>query len=58
MSRELTLTEELSQILTKPEAPNVRVDAAARIHSSIAGPIKLRNTLPALASNDLFGDIR
>ncbi|HEU0045986.1 MAG TPA: hypothetical protein VFQ43_00105 [Nitrososphaera sp.] len=34
---------------------NVRVDAAARIQSSIAGPIKLRNTLPPLASNDFVG---
>src|SRR5438067_332045 len=33
--------------------PNVGVDAAARIQSSIAGPIILRNTLPPLAS-DLF----
>ncbi len=33
---------------------NVRVDAAARFQSSIAGRIKLRNTLPPLASNDLF----
>jgi hypothetical protein len=30
-------------------------DAAARIHSSIAGRIKVRNTPPPLASNDLFG---
>lgn len=29
-------------------------DPAARIHSSLAGPVKLRNTLPPLASNDLF----
>jgi hypothetical protein len=35
--------------------PNGRVDAAARIQSSIAARIKLRNTLPPLASNDLFG---
>jgi hypothetical protein len=35
--------------------PNGRVDAAARIQSSIAGRIMLRNTLPPLASNDLFG---
>src|SRR6266542_5622589 len=34
---------------------NGGVDAAARIQSSIAGPIILRNTLPPLASNDLFG---
>src|SRR5215471_6619809 len=31
---------------------NVRVDAAARFHSTLAGPIILRNTLPPLASND------
>ena len=30
------------------------VDAAARIQSSIAGRIKLRNTLPPLASNELL----
>jgi hypothetical protein len=35
--------------------PNGGVDAAARIHSSIAAPIMMRNTLPTLASNDLFG---
>jgi hypothetical protein len=34
---------------------NGGVDAAARIHSSIAGPVMMRNTLPPLASNDLFG---
>jgi hypothetical protein len=34
---------------------NGGVDAAARIQSSITGRIKLRNTLPPLASNDLFG---
>ena len=34
---------------------NGGVDAAARIHSSITGRIKLRNTPPPLASNDLFG---
>jgi hypothetical protein len=34
--------------------PNLRVDAAARIQSSIAGRIKLRNTVPPLASNDLL----
>jgi hypothetical protein len=26
-----------------------------RIHSSIAGPVMMGNTLPPLASNDLFG---
>ena len=36
------------------ETPNGRVDAAARFHSSIAGPIMMRNTLPPLASNDLL----
>src|SRR5437867_4130068 len=34
--------------------PNGGVDAAARIQSSIAGPIMIRNTLPPLASNDLL----
>src|SRR5207244_1421063 len=34
---------------------NGGVDAAARIQSSIAGPSMMRNTLPPLASNDLFG---
>jgi len=33
---------------------NGGVDAAARIHSSIAGPVMMRNTPPPLASNDLF----
>src|SRR6266516_2799469 len=37
---------------------NGRVDAAARIQSSIAGRIKLRNTLPPLASNDLLSGAR
>jgi hypothetical protein len=36
---------------------NVRVDAAAGFHSSIAGPVTMRNTLPPLASNDLFGAV-
>ena len=39
----------------KQMLPNGGVDAAARIHSSIAGPVMMRNTLPPLASNDLFG---
>ena len=37
---------------------NGGVDAAARIHSSIAGPVMMRNTLPPLASNDLLGGVR
>jgi len=32
-----------------------RIEAAARIQSSIAAPVMMRNTLPPLASNDLFG---
>ena len=36
---------------------NGGVDAAARIQSSIAGRIKLRNTPPPLASNDLLGGV-
>jgi len=32
----------------------VEFDAAARIHSSFAGLGMMRNTLPPLASNDLF----
>src|SRR5882762_8037791 len=35
--------------------PNDGVDATAQIQSGIAGRIKLRNTLPPLASNDLLG---
>src|SRR5438105_3341975 len=38
-------------LLTRPGF--IEVDAAARIQSSIAGRIKLRNTPPSLASNDL-----
>src|SRR5207245_11176302 len=34
--------------------PNVRVDAAARIKAPSAAPSMLRNTLPPLASNELF----
>jgi hypothetical protein len=34
---------------------NGGVDAAARIHERIAGPIMMRNTPLPLASNDLFG---
>jgi len=37
------------------KTPNGGVDAAARFHSSIAGPIMMRNAPPPLASNDLFG---
>src|SRR2546429_5690666 len=40
-------------LLTRPGF--IEVDAAARIQSSIAGRIKLRNTLPPLASNELLG---
>src|SRR5437763_11316654 len=40
---------------THGKPANVGVDAAARIQASIAGRIKLRYTLPPLASNDLFG---
>ena len=36
---------------------NGGVDAAARIQSSIAGPVKLRNTLPPLASNELLAGV-
>ena len=36
---------------------NVRVDAAARIQSSIAASLMMRNTLSPLASNDLFDGI-
>ena len=42
-------------VLSEVSGPNGGVDAAARIQSSIAGRIKLRNTLPPLASNDLLG---
>jgi hypothetical protein len=31
------------------------VDAAARIHSSVAGPVMMRNTLPPPRPNDLLG---
>jgi hypothetical protein len=37
------------------EAAERRPSAAARFHSTCAGPIMMRNTLPPLASNDLFG---
>jgi hypothetical protein len=37
------------------KAHNGGVDAAARIHERIAGPVMMRNTLPPLASNGLFG---
>ncbi|HXL79841.1 MAG TPA: hypothetical protein VN951_03110 [Pyrinomonadaceae bacterium] len=40
--------------MNSEKSANGGVDAAARIQSSIAGLIKLRNTLPPLASNDLF----
>src|SRR3954463_12016325 len=36
------------------KTPNGGVDAAARIKAPFAGPSKLRNTLPPLASNDLL----
>jgi hypothetical protein len=38
----------------KAKRDNVRVDAAARFHSSITGTIKLKNTRPPLASNNLL----
>src|SRR2546427_5042802 len=41
--------------LISREPHNVRVDAAARIQSSIAGPVMMRNTLPPLASNEFVG---
>jgi hypothetical protein len=34
--------------------PNGGVDRPARFHERIAGPVMMRNTLPPLASNDLF----
>src|SRR5205807_4869593 len=40
--------------LRRTQMPNGGVDAAARIRSSIAERIKLRNTLPPLACNDLL----
>src|SRR5437588_9353819 len=43
-------------LLTRPGF--IEVDAASRNQSSIAGRIKLRNTLPPLASNDLMGTRR
>jgi hypothetical protein len=39
------------------ERYNGRVDAAARIKAPSAAPSKLRNTLPPLASNELFGGV-
>jgi hypothetical protein len=36
-------------------AANGGVDAAARFHSSIAGPIMMQNTPPPLASNEWLG---
>ena len=33
---------------------NVRVDRAARVHSTFAGPSLMRNTLPPFRSNELF----
>jgi hypothetical protein len=49
-----------SRIWVRPDndrsvGPTVRVDAAARIHERIAGPIILLNALPPLAPNELFG---
>ena len=34
---------------------NVRVDRAARFHSTFAAPDLMRNTLPPLRSNELLG---
>jgi len=45
----------LAIYVSTKKKPYVGVDAAARIHSSIAGPVMMRNTPPPLASNDLFG---
>jgi len=44
--------------LRKQLPPNGGVDAAARIKAPFAAPSKLRNTLPPLASNDLFGIVQ
>src|SRR5215203_2766572 len=58
VSRPRSIVVTLYFILTShnhPKASNVRVDAAAQIQSSIAGPVMMRNTLPPLASNDLLG---
>jgi hypothetical protein len=41
-------------LLYRAQQHNVGADAAARIHERIVGPIKLRNTPPPLASNDLL----
>jgi hypothetical protein len=47
-----------AQVKLRQESDNGGVDAAARIHARIAGRIKLRNTLPPLASNDLLGSVQ
>ncbi len=36
---------------------NVRVDRAARFHSTFAAPRLMRNTLPPLRSNELLGGV-
>jgi hypothetical protein len=41
-------------MLTEKKQSNGRVDAAARFHSTIAGPFMMRNTPPPLASNGLM----
>jgi hypothetical protein len=41
--------------LNQVRQPNVRVDRAARFHSTFAGPSLMRNTLPPLRSNELLG---
>jgi hypothetical protein len=45
----------LVSVMIKFVRPNGGVDAAARIQSSVAGPVMMQNTLPPLASNDLLG---
>src|SRR5947207_15288779 len=50
----LTIMSHLSATSFAGKVMSNGADAAARIQSSIAGRIKLRNTLPPLASNDLL----
>src|SRR5438132_14067064 len=49
------MRQDLYRCLTTVSHINVRVDEAAAIKAPFAAPSKLRNTLPPLASNDLFG---
>jgi|GEM_PF-6040268 len=51
-------SEIIRPLVQRVVCSHVGVDAAARFHERIAGPVMMRNTLPPLASNDFVGHRR